>query len=142
MQQLPVLLEGSFLAQRENVLAFGNPGSGKTHLLGRILTQSQQARFPFAFAYIQPLEDPEQTYRYLLREVMVNLFHPMAASPQATQFRRLVTRIFQEGLRPKSGHTDYPISTPTQSRQGPLARPSADAVAEGAYCHVHRGHYT
>ena len=78
-------------------LIVGEVGSGKTHLFGRILTQSQQARFPFAFAYIQPLEDPEQTYRYLLREVMVNLFHPMAASPQATQFRRLVTRIFQEG---------------------------------------------
>ena len=31
--QVPTLLEGSFLARRENVLAFGNPGSGKTHLL-------------------------------------------------------------------------------------------------------------
>ena len=28
-----VLLEGSFLDRRENVLAFGQPGSGKTHLL-------------------------------------------------------------------------------------------------------------
>ena len=28
-----VLLEGSFLDRSENVLAFGNPGSGKTHLL-------------------------------------------------------------------------------------------------------------
>ena len=27
------LVEGSFLERRENVLAFGNPGSGKTHLL-------------------------------------------------------------------------------------------------------------
>ena len=32
-QQLEALLEGSFLDRRENVLAFGNPGSGKTHLL-------------------------------------------------------------------------------------------------------------
>lgn len=32
-QQLQVLLEGSFLDRHENVLAFGNPGSGKTHLL-------------------------------------------------------------------------------------------------------------
>jgi DNA replication protein DnaC len=32
-QQVQVLLEGSFLKRRENVLAFGNPGSGKTHLL-------------------------------------------------------------------------------------------------------------
>jgi DNA replication protein DnaC len=28
-----VLLDGSFLGRAENVLAFGNPGSGKTHLL-------------------------------------------------------------------------------------------------------------
>src|SRR5262245_55623254 len=38
-------------------LIVGEVGSGKTHLLGRILTQSRQARFPFAFAYIQQLEE-------------------------------------------------------------------------------------
>jgi DNA replication protein DnaC len=32
-QQAQVLMDGSFLDRRENVLAFGNPGSGKTHLL-------------------------------------------------------------------------------------------------------------
>jgi DNA replication protein DnaC len=32
-QQLAALQDGSFLERRENVLAFGNPGSGKTHLL-------------------------------------------------------------------------------------------------------------
>lgn len=31
--QVSVLLDGSFLDRNENVLAFGNPGSGKTHLL-------------------------------------------------------------------------------------------------------------
>jgi DNA replication protein DnaC len=31
--QVNVLLDGSFLGRAENVLAFGNPGSGKTHLL-------------------------------------------------------------------------------------------------------------
>jgi DNA replication protein DnaC len=31
--QLSALLEGSFLDRAENILAFGNPGSGKTHLL-------------------------------------------------------------------------------------------------------------
>ena len=30
---LSALLEGSFLDRRENIIAFGNPGSGKTHLL-------------------------------------------------------------------------------------------------------------
>ncbi len=32
-QQLAALRDGSFLERQENVLAFGNPGSGKTHLL-------------------------------------------------------------------------------------------------------------
>lgn len=32
-QQVAMLLEGKFLERNENVLAFGNPGSGKTHLL-------------------------------------------------------------------------------------------------------------
>jgi DNA replication protein DnaC len=32
-QPFATLLEGRFLERRENVLAFGNPGSGKTHLL-------------------------------------------------------------------------------------------------------------
>ncbi len=32
-RQVKALLDGSFLDRRENVLAFGNPGSGKTHLL-------------------------------------------------------------------------------------------------------------
>lgn len=31
--QVKVLQEGSFLGRTENVLAFGNPGTGKTHLL-------------------------------------------------------------------------------------------------------------
>lgn len=32
-QQIGPLLEGGFLNRTENILAFGNPGSGKTHLL-------------------------------------------------------------------------------------------------------------
>jgi DNA replication protein DnaC len=32
-QQVKILLEGSFVGRKENLLAFGNPGSGKTHLL-------------------------------------------------------------------------------------------------------------
>jgi len=42
VQQIKSLLEGAFLARTENILAFGNPGSGKTHLLcaiGRELVQ-------------------------------------------------------------------------------------------------------
>jgi DNA replication protein DnaC len=32
-RQLKVLLDGSFLDRKENLLAFGNPGAGKSHLL-------------------------------------------------------------------------------------------------------------
>ena len=35
-RQVRTLMDGSFLDRRENVLAFGNPGSGKTHLLSAL----------------------------------------------------------------------------------------------------------
>ena len=35
-QQVKNLLSGDFIARKENILAFGNPGSGKTHLLSAI----------------------------------------------------------------------------------------------------------
>ncbi len=33
IQQVKTLMKGAFTAHKENILAFGNPGSGKTHLL-------------------------------------------------------------------------------------------------------------
>lgn len=42
LQQVRSLLDGQFLSRTENVLAFGNPGSGKTHLvcaIGQALVQ-------------------------------------------------------------------------------------------------------
>ena len=35
-RQVKALLDGAFLERKENVLAFGNPGSGKTHLLSAL----------------------------------------------------------------------------------------------------------
>jgi DNA replication protein DnaC len=49
-QQVRTLLEGSFLDRRENLLAFGNPGSGKTHLLAAVcqeLIRTQGRRIYF-----------------------------------------------------------------------------------------------
>jgi DNA replication protein DnaC len=45
-RQMKVLLEGSFLDGKENLLAFGNPGAGKSHLLCAIAQElvSTQAR--------------------------------------------------------------------------------------------------
>ena len=47
--QLSALLDGSFLDRSENILAFGNPGSGKTHLLCAIGLEliAQQRRVLF-----------------------------------------------------------------------------------------------
>jgi len=48
--QLSLLLEGSFVDRAENVLAFGNPGSGKSHLLYAIalelVYQGRRVLFP------------------------------------------------------------------------------------------------
>jgi DNA replication protein DnaC len=43
LQQVRALLEGSFVGRRENVLAFGRPGSGKTHLLCAITQELVRA---------------------------------------------------------------------------------------------------
>jgi len=48
-QQVQVLVEGTFLDRRENVLAFGNPGSGKTHLLCAIAQELVRQGRPVLF---------------------------------------------------------------------------------------------
>ena len=74
-------------------LVFGEVGSGKTHLISRILQHGKAARYPFTFAYIQPIEDPDQTYRYLLREVMVNLCYPVSRTDRTTQLDIILEKI-------------------------------------------------
>ena len=57
--QLTQLLKGKFLDHKENVLAFGNPGSGKTHLLcavaQELIHQGQQVRFAPCNLLVQEL---------------------------------------------------------------------------------------
>lgn len=43
LQQARLLLEGSFVDRRENVLAFGSVGSGKTHLLAAVAQELVRA---------------------------------------------------------------------------------------------------
>lgn len=56
---LTQLLKGNFLDHKENVLAFGNPGSGKTHLLCAIaqelIHQGRQVRFTPCDLLVQEL---------------------------------------------------------------------------------------
>lgn len=57
--QVGVLLEGGFVERCENVLAFGNPGSGKTHLLCAIgqelVHQGRRVRFTTCSLLVQEL---------------------------------------------------------------------------------------
>lgn len=56
---LNVLIDGSFLNKPENILAFGNPGSGKTHLLCAIghelIEQGKQVLFISCSQLVQEL---------------------------------------------------------------------------------------
>jgi DNA replication protein DnaC len=58
-QQVKSLLEGSFVDRRENVLAFGKPGSGKTHLLCAICQelarQGKRVRYTTCSLLVQEL---------------------------------------------------------------------------------------
>ncbi|MBN2569032.1 MAG: IS21-like element helper ATPase IstB [Deltaproteobacteria bacterium] len=57
--QVKVLIEGSFVGRSENILAFGNPGSGKTHLLCAIgqelILQSRRVLFTPCSMLVQQL---------------------------------------------------------------------------------------
>ena len=53
------MLDGTFLDRRENVLAFGNPGSGKTHLLSalgqELIRQGRRVAFSTCVRLVQDL---------------------------------------------------------------------------------------
>lgn len=59
-RQLKTLLDGSFLDRKENVLVFGNPGSGKSHLLTAlaqelVVTRERKMRFTKCALLMQDL---------------------------------------------------------------------------------------
>lgn len=58
-RQVKALLDGGFLDRRENVLAFGNPGSGKTHLLSalgqELIRQGRRVAFSTCVRLVQDL---------------------------------------------------------------------------------------
>ena len=58
-RQVKTLLDGTFLDRRENVLAFGNPGSGKTHLLSalgqELIRQGRRVAFTTCARLVQDL---------------------------------------------------------------------------------------
>lgn len=58
-RQIKTLLEGDFLDRRENVLVFGNPGSGKTHVLCAVgqalIAQGRKLHFTTSALLVQDL---------------------------------------------------------------------------------------
>lgn len=64
-QQIPVLLEGNFVQRAENVLCFGLPGRGKSHLLCAIaheliVHKGYEILFTSAFSLVQRLLKAKQ----------------------------------------------------------------------------------
>ncbi len=66
-RQTKALLDGTFLDRRENVLAFGNPGSGKTHLLSalgqELIRQGRRVAFTTCARLVQDLLRAKQGLR-------------------------------------------------------------------------------
>ena len=65
-RQLPALLEGGFVDRGENLLAFGLPGRGKSHLVcalgAGLIQRGFTVYFTAAFALVQRLLAARQTY--------------------------------------------------------------------------------
>jgi DNA replication protein DnaC len=72
-RQLRTLLDGSFLGRKENVLVFGNPGSGKSHVLTAlaqelVVTQERRMHFTKCALLMQDLLAAKRDLR-LSREI-------------------------------------------------------------------------
>jgi DNA replication protein DnaC len=65
-RQLPALMEGGFVDRGENLLAFGLPGRGKTHLVcalgAELIQHGYTVYFTPAFTLVQRLLAARQTY--------------------------------------------------------------------------------
>jgi len=78
-QQLTVLLEGKFLDHKENILIFGNPGSGKTHLVCAIgqelIRQDKRVYFTTCALLLQELLAAKRDLRLPKLFKKLNSFH-------------------------------------------------------------------
>ena len=66
-RQLKVLLDGSFLDRKENLLLFGNPGAGKSHLLcalaHELITQGRRMKYTSCTMLVQELLSAKRDLR-------------------------------------------------------------------------------
>ena len=78
-QQLNVLIEGSFLNHSENILIFGNPGSGKTHLICAIgqelIRQDKRVYFTTCALLLQELLAAKRDFKLPRLFRKLNRYH-------------------------------------------------------------------
>jgi len=80
-------------------LILGEAGYGKTHLINRLIrTVDSHHDLTYRVAYIQPIEDPAQTYSYLLREIVTNLFYPIKNNYPPTIMHGILAELIKEVL--------------------------------------------
>ncbi|MFP4477502.1 MAG: hypothetical protein ACLFOY_18205 [Desulfatibacillaceae bacterium] len=86
------LASGKATAPAEGLaaLVLGEVGSGKTHLMHRLYEISWNSRAPYFFSYVQPVQDPQRAYGYLLRRIVADLSRPMKPGTKATPWHHLV----------------------------------------------------
>ncbi|WP_324715858.1 DNA translocase FtsK [Carboxydochorda subterranea] len=80
-----------------SVMVVGQPGFGKTHLLGRL---KARLRMPALFVYVTAFSDPERPYRHLIRQLVTSLEQQIApgAGQQLAAVVRAVTRLDRRQL--------------------------------------------
>ena len=91
-------------------LVLGEVGSGKTHLICRLLAASATPKYPFSFSYVQPIEDPGQTFRYLLKEIFHSLCQPAHASYPISPIDRLIGNMIIATLKQERVISDSTMS--------------------------------
>lgn len=88
-----------------SVLILGDAGSGKTHLLQRILNSTINIDANTSFVNIKPILNPNAPLRHLLKGIMVDLGRDNISLPGYTQLHRIITKMVIEFLSYKSDKT-------------------------------------
>ena len=76
----------------------GEAGSGKTHMIGRLIRAGSKGDVPFSFAYIRPFIDPHRAFRYLLQEIVSNLTRTSSSREKHRQIEYVCGQIFAQVL--------------------------------------------
>jgi hypothetical protein len=121
-------------SERFAVMALGEVGEGKTHLMARLRRHSRAADPPFSFAYIQPIEDPERPFGYLLREWVANLCVPDGRGEGSAPMDALLGAVFREVIEAEVRDRPPPrVEALIREMRADPAALFRHPVGEGAY---------